>query len=240
VTKSQKNPTAGTSRREFDQAKHWQQRGENYRSEIEQSGDTMHETFRRQEDEFREILASLPLDGVESVLEIGCGYGRMTPLLLDALPKASRYHCLDISRGQVAAARHNLQSHPGRDRVDYVVADISASPLRVSYDLVVTIEVLLHFPPDEVAAVLHAMQRAANRFLIHIDPFEAVKEPAIRVLASRLRDLGRWATGKRQQGWLHPFPTLYQQDRLASVEQFPVLGGGQHVFVVEMEQHHAE
>jgi trans-aconitate 2-methyltransferase len=54
-----------------------------------------------------EVLARLPLQGGETVLDAGCGSGRVTAMLLERLP-AGRVIAVDSSRAMVAHARAAL------------------------------------------------------------------------------------------------------------------------------------
>jgi trans-aconitate 2-methyltransferase len=67
------------------------------------------------------VLERLPLRGDETVLDAGCGSGRVTEQLLDRLSDG-RVIALDASPSMVDAARDRLA--PFGDRVTYLVADL--------------------------------------------------------------------------------------------------------------------
>lgn len=71
------------------------------------------------------VLDRLPLAGDETVLDAGCGSGRVTEQLLERLP-CGHVIALDGSPSMVGAARERLARFG--DRVAYVVADLG-SPL---------------------------------------------------------------------------------------------------------------
>ena len=68
-----------------------------------------------------EVLERLPLDGDETVLDAGCGTGRVTELLLARLPHG-RVVALDASAAMLAQARGRLARFG--DRVTYLHADL--------------------------------------------------------------------------------------------------------------------
>ena len=69
----------------------------------------------------RAVLDRMPLAGDETVLDAGCGTGRVTELLLERLP-GGRVVALDASPSMVNEARRRLA--PFDDRIDYLVADL--------------------------------------------------------------------------------------------------------------------
>jgi trans-aconitate 2-methyltransferase len=68
-----------------------------------------------------EVLERLPLEGEETVLDAGCGTGRVTELLLAKLPRG-RVVALDASAAMLGEARGRLARFG--DRVTYVHADL--------------------------------------------------------------------------------------------------------------------
>ena len=74
-----------------------------------------------------EVLERLPLEGDETVLDAGCGTGRVTELLLANLPRG-RVIALDFSAAMLAEAGRRLAT--SGDRVSFVQADL-AQPLPI-------------------------------------------------------------------------------------------------------------
>jgi trans-aconitate 2-methyltransferase len=77
-----------------------------------------------------EVLARLALRGDETVLDAGCGSGRVTKLLIDRLP-AGRVIAVDASASMVAMARERLG-----ERADVREGDLSKLDLAEEVDLV--------------------------------------------------------------------------------------------------------
>lgn len=68
----------------------------------------------------RAVLERLELAGDETVLDAGCGSGRVTEMLLERLPRG-RVLAVDGSASMLEAARERLA---GDDRVEFVQADL--------------------------------------------------------------------------------------------------------------------
>jgi SAM-dependent methyltransferase len=215
----------------FDQAVYWARRGETYRAEFERHSPSTEAVFAQQEAEIARALAKHHMSDVRSILEVGCGFGRLTPLLLERLPRAQSYLGLDVSAGQVRAAE---EAWEGDLRGTFQVGDFRSVPLERS-DLVFLGEVLLHFPPSEIAAVVARAVDLAEKWLIHLDPYRR-STPAVTSAESppaRVRSLAVRIRGERQRpatDWQHDYPRLYDN---RTVTMHPILGGQQHLFVVD-------
>jgi trans-aconitate 2-methyltransferase len=88
------------------------------------------ETYHRVSDPQYEwglpVLARLPLDGHERVLDVGCGTGRLTEKLLDRVPDGEVV-AVDLSSNMLRTAREYLVPR-FRTRIRFVQADAAALP----------------------------------------------------------------------------------------------------------------
>jgi trans-aconitate methyltransferase len=83
----------------------------------------------------QKVLARLKLRGGETVLDAGCGTGRLTADLLEALPDG-RVVGVDLSQNMLSAAREHLQAFGAR--VSLVGADLKALPFSHAFDGIVS------------------------------------------------------------------------------------------------------
>jgi trans-aconitate 2-methyltransferase len=81
----------------------------------------------------KDVLARLPLAGDETVLDAGCGSGRVTRLLLERLPRG-RAIGVDGSASMIAVARNSLAGFG--DRVELIHADLLELRLEEQADAV--------------------------------------------------------------------------------------------------------
>jgi SAM-dependent methyltransferase len=99
----------------------------------------------------------------DSVLEVGCGYGKQLAVLhsqIDA-PLVG----IDFSPTQLARARDYLAD---LDRIELALASGSALPFPdKSFDLVFTSAVILHNPIDEAERIRREVVRVARRWAAH-------------------------------------------------------------------------
>jgi trans-aconitate 2-methyltransferase len=99
----------------------------------EWNAETYHRVSNPQFDWGTVVLARLPLDGGECVLDVGCGTGRLTEQLLTRLPHG-RVIGIDQSANMVRVARDYLK--PQGPRMQLLVADAVALPLEAHADAV--------------------------------------------------------------------------------------------------------
>jgi trans-aconitate 2-methyltransferase len=96
------------------------------------------ETYHRVSDPQYEwglpVLARLPLEGDERVLDVGCGTGRLTEKLLDRLPDGEVIG-VDLSSNMLTAAREYLRPRFA-NRIRFVQADAAALPFAGDADAI--------------------------------------------------------------------------------------------------------
>lgn len=110
----------------------------------------------------KKVLDRLQLGGDEVVLDAGCGTGRLTAELLDALPHG-RVVAIDLSQNMLSVAREHLAEDIGQ-HVTLVACDFLDLPFKEAFDVVVSTAafhwVLDH---DRLFRNLHAALRHGGR-----------------------------------------------------------------------------
>src|SRR5579863_8637271 len=84
----------------------------------------------------KKVLARLRLRGDEVVLDAGCGTGRLTADLLEALPRG-RVVGVDLSQNMLGSAREHLSPQLG-NRVALVACDLLQLPFLQAFDGIVS------------------------------------------------------------------------------------------------------
>lgn len=101
------------------------------------------------------VLDRLALHGDETVLDAGCGSGRLTAMLLERLPRG-RVLALDISTSMLAAARAHLEPRFAA-RVTFVHADAQRLALDTPVDAIFS-TATFHWVPDHPLLFRHLFQ----------------------------------------------------------------------------------
>ena len=109
----------------------------------------------------RPVLARLELRGDETVLDAGCGSGRVTKLLLERLPRG-HVVAVDAAPSMVARARTELPE----DRVTVIEADLAGLEVDDPVDVVFSTAVFHCVPDhDRLFASLHRALRPGGRLV---------------------------------------------------------------------------
>jgi trans-aconitate methyltransferase len=93
----------------------------------------------------KKLFSRLSLRGDEVLLDAGCGTGRLTAELLQALPRG-QVVALDLSQNMLRTAHEFLAPQFGQ-RVRFVAADLQALPFEDAFDGVVS-TAAFHWVPD--------------------------------------------------------------------------------------------
>lgn len=168
----------------FNVNQFWLERGETYFDEnFPQSYHQLQERF------LCDVLRAGKVP-MTRVLELGCGFGRITQLLARRYPRAE-IHALDISPDQLARARKLCAGHR---HVTFSQQDFcSEEPFpNGKCDTAVAVEVFLHLPVESVVKTLERLRDTA-RFIVHVDWSEE----------------WRWATPEHAR--VHNYRQLHEQ-----------------------------
>ena len=103
-----------------------------------------------------------------TVLEVGCGFGRITRRLLEHF-NISEYLAMDISPTLVNNAMKLMNNFTN---IQFKVADIRQLQTEKKYDLVLGVEVLMHVPPTEINSVINKLVSISNKHVVNIDWYE--------------------------------------------------------------------
>ena len=174
----------------FNVNDYWLRRGQTYLQE------GLPQQFHRLQERF--LLDLLKASGLplNRILEIGCGFGRITRLLAQAFPQAS-ITAVDLSPDQLLNAKNYCGNDPRIRFEQYDFYSGAALP-GGDYDVAVAIEVLLHHPRPMVCDLLRKLSRSA-RHLVNVDWSEE----------------WRWKTPEHV--WVHDYGSIYAEVGLESV-----------------------
>ena len=152
----------------YNPSEYWRERGKVYKKNFRYDKD------KRLQEEFLLTHLNGISGSFKSVLELGCGFGRITKLLLTNYDNISEYLAVDISPDQIENAKTLISSAKLSNKVklDFLVSDIQSLKLDKQYDLVILSEVLLHILPTEIDSIVNKLISMTKRHIINIDWYE--------------------------------------------------------------------
>jgi len=169
----------------FNVNQYWLERGQNYMRE-----GLPQEFHRLQEGFLMDVLRASRIP-FRQILELGCGFGRVTRVLAEAFPSA-KITAVDLSPKQIEDARQFCADYPNIsfDTFDFYSAPAPES--RSGYDAVIAVEVFLHHPRPVVLALFESLAAQARHF-VNIDWSE------------------EWPWKTAEHVWVHDYRALYAE-----------------------------
>ena len=136
----------------------------------------------------RQALPDLAIDPDETVMDVGCGTGNLTAVLLDHLSARGRVIAVDVAAAMIEAARAKLSDA----RVRWRVADIEQIDEGLaSVDRVICFSAWPHFDRPEATArhILTLLKPGGYLHIWHIDSREKINGIHTRVGGQIAHDL---------------------------------------------------
>src|SRR6185436_18640992 len=131
----------------FDVNEYWLSRGQRYIDEDRLAG-----PYHRLQEQFLLDVIRRALLPTKRILELGCGFGRITKLLSENFSE-SQITALDLSPDQIHHAQDYCRGKPNVIFGQYDFYSGNRLP-GDKYDLAVAIEVFLHHPAEVVSRLL--------------------------------------------------------------------------------------
>jgi SAM-dependent methyltransferase len=172
----------------YNPREYWLARGKVYKEQFKYDPEK-----QLQEEVLLACLKGLP--PFKTVLEIGCGFGRISNLILSNFPGIEEYVATDMSPDQLETAKRFVKS----DKIRFIESDIQTLQLDKKFDLVIAVSVLLHILPGEINQVISKLVSLSKRHVINADYYEDTPPKQIA-----------------PHNFMHPYETIYKS--LVSVE----------------------
>jgi SAM-dependent methyltransferase len=157
----------------YNPQQYWTEQGKTYKEKFRYN-----KNFELQEQMLIDYLKK-NVSSSSTVLEVGCGFGRITKLLLLNFPNIREYLAVDLSPHQIENAKEYVRPQEiikkeGKENPDikFIVSDIQSLQVDKKYDLVIASEVLLHVLPSEINEVINKLVNLSNKHIVNIDWYE--------------------------------------------------------------------
>ena len=192
---------------DYKPSEYWQERGKVYQKNF-----VYDKNMRLQESTLIKHLSDNIFtsdNSVKSVLELGCGFGRITKLLLTNFPNITEYLAVDLSSHQLENAKKYVDSR--NDKITFLLSDIqSLNTNNKKYDLVILSEVLLHIIPSEIDSIIKKIISLSNKHIVNIDWYEDNLPPNYKKRAPH--------------NFIHQYELIYRKytDSSTTIKRIPI------------------
>ena len=173
---------------------YWKERGKVYKKEFVGNKDL----------ELEEKILVDYLKGInfESVLEIGCGFGRITNKILSNF-QVKKYVAIDLSEDQIKNAKKLCVDFKN---IQFRKSTIQAFKINEKFDLVLGVKVLLHVPSEEIESVIKKLIDLTSNHIVNVD-FNSRYKPKILL----------------PHVFVHKYKEIYSNDRRVNeVKEIPI------------------
>ena len=142
----------------YNPKKYWQSRGKTYLNEKVDE-----KSQENQQEKIVEYLKNIEFD---TVFEFGCGFGRMTKIILDNFD-INDYTAIDVSIDQINNAKKQ-----GMDKVKFYQSMIMDFSTERKFDLVFGTKVLMHIPEKQIIPSIQKLISFSKKHIINLDSYE--------------------------------------------------------------------
>jgi len=172
---------------------YWKERGKAYKKEF----------VRTKDHDLQEKMLVDYLKGInfESVLEIGCGFGRITNKILSNF-QVKKYVAIDLSKDQIKNAEKLCA---GFNNVQFRKSMIQDFEINEKFDLILGAKVLIHITPQEIQPVIKKLIGLGSN-IVNVD-FNSKYKPKIFL----------------PHNFKHNYKEIYSNDkRVSEVKEIPI------------------
>lgn len=152
----------------MDLEKYWIKRGKTFSSEIINQPFYVKKYLDNQE---KYIFNILQKNSWDSILEIGCGTGRLTKLLVTQ-SGIKKIKAIDISEDLLSVARKNLKNY----KIEFQQINLNKFFTNEKFDLVFSTEVIQHISPKKVKDIISKLISLSKNKIILVETIDYSKK----------------------------------------------------------------
>ena len=182
----------------MDVSGYWKNRGGGYYEELKNETSSVKSLLKTQEKHVVELLQGKKFN---SILEVGCGFGRYTKILY-SLFKPEKYLAIDISKEQI----ENAKKYVNNEKIEFQCIKIQNFNSDQKFDLVFASEILMHINFEDIEEVIKKLSMFCKGSIVTIDLFEKEK------------------IGSSSKGYcfMHDYAKLFEKNSIKKVNIHPI------------------
>lgn len=120
------------------------------------------------------LLQKLETVSPKSILDVGCGFGRLEPFIMDGLKDKAPATItgVDFCQRMIELSNEYLKAYPQREKVKILMMDAKALPYKDGeFDCVVISELFTHMKFNDAQKAANEIKRVAGRYIFTIERY---------------------------------------------------------------------
>ena len=120
------------------------------------------------------LLHVLSILEPKSILDVGCGFGRTIPFVIDGLKEKAPQVVfgVDFCQKMIEGANEYLKDYPNKDRVKISMVDARALPYKDGeFECIYTDSLFTHLKFSDAQKVANEIKRVADKYIVTIERF---------------------------------------------------------------------
>ena len=166
---------------EYEPLKFWAEYGKYYHKlfKYPKEDGTVEDGYDNMDLDVPGIIIRLKEMQPQSILEVGCGFGRNLPYIYDAVMSVTRVVGIDHSPTMIENSKKHIGDYE-RDtghKIEMVVGNAKELPFKDNeFDVIFTHACLTHIPPEDIPQVQSEISRVAKKWILHVERFAYLYE----------------------------------------------------------------
>jgi len=120
------------------------------------------------------VLQKLDIAKPKSILDVGCGFGRLEPFIVDGLKENApeRVVGIDFCQRMIELATEYLKDYPNKDKIKLLMVDARALPYKDNeFDCIVTSELFTHMKFNDAQKAANEIKRVAGKYIFCMERY---------------------------------------------------------------------
>lgn len=148
------------------------------------------------------ILQSLEIMKPKSLLDVGCGFGRLLPFINDGMKESAPFPIvgIDFCQRMVEQSEKYLDNYPQKEKIKILMLDARALPYKDNeFECCMTDELFTHLKFNDAQKVANEMARVSSKYILSVERYVFDGEhPEPHVYSWDINKFFRWKVLQRK------------------------------------------
>jgi len=111
---------------------------------------------------------------VKSILEVGCGFGRLLPFILDGMADKApeSIYGVDFCQKMIEFSNEYLKEYPNKDRIKILMLDARSLPYKDGeFECLFTDSLFTHLKFGDAQKIANEMKRVTSKYIVTVERY---------------------------------------------------------------------